>query len=328
MKTWIDFDAAPVFAIALTDPVGGLAVCEGMVIEGPQGWGEFSPPPGSDDRQDARWLMAAIEVGTVGWPDPVRGRVPVAVTVPSVDPDRAREIVASAGCATAAVRVGDSAGSLAADIARVEAVRDAVGPSAVIRCDANGNWDVETAVAAITALDRAAGGVEFVEQPCRGLDDVAAVRRRVSVPLAVDQSMRDGVFLLDADRRRLHAAADIAVLTVGALGGVRRAMRVAETCGLPCTVAAEPETSVGLAGGLALAGVLPDSGYASALAGALLLSGDVATPGRRLVPVDGHLPVAPMPPGPDRARLADLVPADPRTVGRWRRRLAAAQAYL
>jgi len=328
VKTWIDFDAAPVFAIALTDPVGGLTVVEGMVIEGPQGWGEFSPPPGSDDRQDGRWLTAAIEAGTVGWPDPVRGRVPVAVTVPSVDPDRAREIAANAGCATAAVRVGDSAGSLAPDIARVEAVRDTLGPSAAIRCDANGNWDVETAVAAITALDRAAGGMEFVEQPCRSIDDVAAVRRRVSVPVAVDQSMRDGVFLLDRDRQRLQDAADIAVLTVGALGGVRRALRVAETCGLPCIVAAEPETSVGLAGGLALAGVLPDSGYASALAGALLLSADVVTPGRRLIPVDGHLPVAPMPPGPDRARLADLVPADPRTVVRWRQRLAAAQVYL
>ncbi|WP_313675389.1 o-succinylbenzoate synthase [Mycolicibacterium sp.] len=326
MKTWIDFDAAPVFAIALTDPIGGVTVCEGMVIEGPQGWGEFSPPPSSDGRQDGRWLTAAIEVGTVGWPDPVRGRVPVAVTVPSVDPGRARQIVANSGCATAAVRVGDSTGSLEIDIARVEAVRDALGPSAVIRCDANGNWDVETAVAAITALDRAAGGMEFVEQPCRSLDDVAAVRRRVSVPVAVDQSMRDGV--RDGDRQRLHDAADIAVLTVGPLGGVRRALRVAETCGLPCTVAAEPETSVGLAGGLALAGVLPDSGYASALAGALLLSGDVVTPGRRLVPVDGHLPVAPMPPGPDRARLVDLVPADPPTVARWRQRLAAAQVYL
>jgi O-succinylbenzoate synthase len=328
VKTWIDFDAAPIFAIALTDPVGGVTVCEGMVIEGPQGWGEFSPPPGSDDRQDGRWLTAAIEVGTVGWPDPVRGRVPVAVTVPAVDPDRARQIVANSGCATAAVRVGDSPGSLAADVARVEAVRDALGPSAAIRCDANGNWDLETAVAAIADLDRAAGGMEFVEQPCRSLDDVAAVRRRVSVPVAVDQSIRDGVFSLDADRQRLHDAADIAVLTVGPLGGVRRSLRVAETCGLPCTVAAELETSVGLAGGLALAGVLPDSGYASALASALLLSGDVVTPGRRLVPVDGHLPVAPMPPGPDRARLADLAPSDPRTVNRWRRRLTAAQVYL
>lgn len=321
MKTWIDFDSAPVFAIPLIDDVGGVTVCEGMLIEGPQGWGEFSPPAGCDDQQAGRWLMAAIECGTVGWPDPVRGRVPVAVTVPSVDPGRAREIVAGAGCGTAAVRVGER--PLAEDCARLEAVRDVLGPAAAIRCDANANWDADTAAAAIPALDRAAGGLEFVEQPCQVLEDVAAVRRAVDVPVAVDQSLREG-----ADPKRLRDSADIAVLTVGALGGVRRALRVAEMCGLPCTVAAELESSVGIAGGLALAGVLDDCGHAGVLAGALLLGGDVVSAGRHLTPVDGWLPVAPMPPAPDPERLRTFAATDPDVVDRWRRRLAAAQAYL
>ncbi|MFM8601442.1 MAG: enolase C-terminal domain-like protein, partial [Actinomycetota bacterium] len=168
MKTWIDFDAAPVFAIPLTDEVAGVTVCEGMLIEGPQGWGEFSPPAGSDARRDGRWLTAAVEVGTVGWPDPVRGRVAAAVTVPSVGPDRARWIVAEAGCRTAAVRVGE--GPLAADIARVQAVRDALGAGGAIRCDANGTWNVTTAAAAIGALDAAAGGCEFVAQAHAAVD--------------------------------------------------------------------------------------------------------------------------------------------------------------
>ncbi|NBP84501.1 MAG: O-succinylbenzoate synthase, partial [Mycobacteriaceae bacterium] len=55
MKTWIDFDGAAVFAIPLTDPVGGVRACEGVLIEGPQGWGEFSPPPGCAERVAARW---------------------------------------------------------------------------------------------------------------------------------------------------------------------------------------------------------------------------------------------------------------------------------
>lgn len=46
-------------------------------MEGPQGWGEFSPPPDADDALAARWLTAAMEPSTVGWPDAVRGRVPV-----------------------------------------------------------------------------------------------------------------------------------------------------------------------------------------------------------------------------------------------------------
>ena len=158
MKTWIDFDSAPVFAIPLTDEVDGRRACEGMLIEGPQGWGEFTPPAGATPAQAGRWLTAAIEVGTVGWPDPMRGRVPVAATVPPVSADRARQLVAGAGCSTATVHVG---GALVDDVARVEAVREALGPGGAIRCDAAGRWDVDTAVAAINALDSAAGGVEF-----------------------------------------------------------------------------------------------------------------------------------------------------------------------
>ncbi len=87
MRTWIDFDEAPVFEIPLIDEIGGRRVHQGMLIEGPQGWGEFSAPPDVDDERAGRWLTASVEAGTVGWPDPVRGRVPVAVTVPAVDPD-------------------------------------------------------------------------------------------------------------------------------------------------------------------------------------------------------------------------------------------------
>ncbi len=322
MKTWIDFDGAPIFVIPLTDGVGGPAVCEGMLIEGPQGWGEFTPPAGCDPRRAGRWLTAAIEVGTVGWPDPQRGRVPVAVSVPSVDPHLAHRLVTDSGCRTAAVQVG---GLLTEDLARVEAVRDALGPSGAIRCDADGRWDVEAAVSAITAVDRAAGGVEFVEQPCRTLEDVAAVRRRVDVRIAVDQSIRDAAEPL---RLALADCADIAVLTVGPLGGVRRALRVAETCALPCVVAGELQSSIGISGGLALAGVLPDVGFASALGGARLLVGDVVSDARSLIPVDGYLPVAPMPPAPDPERLRQFAPADAATQARWRSLLTAAQAFI
>jgi O-succinylbenzoate synthase len=322
VKTWIDFDAAPIFAIPLTDPVGRQVVCEGMLIEGPQGWGEFSPPPGCDPQRAGRWLTAAIEVGTVGWPDPVRGRVPVAVSVPAVGPERARQIVAASGCQTAAVRLD---GPLADDLARLEAVRDVLGPSGSIRCDAHGRWDIDTAVLAIAAVERAAGGVEFVEQPCVDLEDVAEVRRRVDVRIAVGRSISDADAPLSLP---LRESADVAVLTVGALGGVRRAWRVAEAYELPCVAAVELASSIGIAGGLALAGVLPDAGFASTLGGACLLTGDVVSDVRSLIPDEGHLPVAPMPPAPDPQRLREVAPADAATQARWRALLAAAQAYI
>ena len=316
MKTWIDFDDAPVFAIPLTD---GPGLCEGMLIEGPQGWGEFSPPADLDAVAAARWLTAAIEVGTVGWPDPVRGRVPVAVTVPAVTPERARDIVLASGCRTASVTVGTS---LDRDIARLDAVRDALGTGGAIRCDAHGAWDPDGAAAAVPVLARAAGGLEFVAQPCATLDDTAAARRRLDVPVAAGPLICDA-----AGGEDLSDAVDIAVLTVAALGGVRRALRFAESCGVPCLVGGARESTIGTAGGLALAGVLPDIGLAHELAGVAQLRGDLVSAGRSLIPADGHLPVAPMPPAPDLGQLARFG-ADPDRVAWWRRRLRAVQQFV
>ena len=72
MRTLIDFDDAPVFAVPTA-----AGMRHGVLVEGPQGWGEFSPPPDADDTLAARWLTAAMEPSTVGWPDAARGRVPV-----------------------------------------------------------------------------------------------------------------------------------------------------------------------------------------------------------------------------------------------------------
>jgi O-succinylbenzoate synthase len=320
MQTMINFDDAPVFAIPVLD---GPAPREGMLLEGPQGWGEFSPPGDVDGADLVRWLTAAIEVGTVGWPDPVRGRVPIAVTVPAVDPVRAHAIVTASGCGTAEVTVAARPGSLADDIARVEAVRDALGTAGAIRVDANGQWDTDTAISAIAALTSAAGGLlEFVEQPCRTLDELAAVRRRVDVRIAADQSIRYGKRPLDISRA---GAADIVVLTCAPLGGARRALRVAEVCELPCVVSSALETSIGLAAGLALAGALPELPFACGLGTRTLLDGDVVAPSRSLVPVDGHLPVAPMPAAPDPDLVARFAVTDAAVIDRWRQRLSTAR---
>ncbi len=318
MKTLIDFDNAPVFAIPARPGYPGFDGCEGMLIEGPQGWGEFSPPRTSSDQAAARWLTSAVEGGTVGWPDPARGRVAVAVPVPAVDADSARAITAASGCRSADVRVVGSADRLSEDVARLAAVRDALGPGGAIRCRTAGMWDVDTAAAVIPVLDRAAGGLEFVEQPCATVAELAAVRLRVDVRIAADLAQLDA---RNATRQALSEAADIAVLTVGPLGGVRRALRVAETCGLPGVVSSAPGTTIALAGGLALAGVLPELEFDCGLGTVSVLAGDLVSQARSLTPADGYLPVAPMPPAPDRDRLAQFAVRDPDRIAWWRNRL-------
>ena len=174
----IDFPGARVYGIPLTTRFRGITIREGMLIEGPAGWGEFCPFAEYDDREAASWLATAVEAATLGWPEAVRDRVPINCVVPAVDPQRAHEIVSTSGCATAKVKVADHPAALGADLARVEAVRDALGPRGHLRVDANGRWDTETAVTVIPQLDKAAGGLQYVEQPCQTIEELATVRRK------------------------------------------------------------------------------------------------------------------------------------------------------
>jgi o-succinylbenzoate synthase len=264
------------------------------------------------------WLRCAEEAAAGDWPEPLRDAVPVNVTVPVLAPEQAHALVLGSGCSTAKVKVADPGLPLADDLARVEAVRDALGPSGHVRVDANGAWDVDAAVAAIGELDRAAGGLEYVEQPCASVEELAAVRRRVSVPIAADESIRRAA---DPYRVRDLAAADIAVLKVQPLGGVRACLRIAEDLGLPVVVSSALETSLGLAAGVALAAALPTLDHACGLATRSLLTGDVAAP--ELVPVDGMLPVTRPSVVPE---LLDAWAAQPDRVAWWEDRLAAVRA--
>lgn len=304
-----------VYSIPLTSRFRGITVREGMVFAGPAGWGEFCPFVEYSVKEARSWLSAAREAAELGWPAPVRSRVPVNCIVPAVSPARAREIVLASGCRTAKVKVADAAGSLPSDLARLEAVRDALGPAGSVRCDANGLWDVDTAVSVIPVLDRAAGGLEYVEQPCASLEDLAAVRRRVSVRIAADESIRRAD---DPLRVAVSGAADIAVLKVAPLGGVRRALEVAEACALPCVVSSALETSIGLAAELALAAALPTLDLACGLDTLSLLSGDLVTSPLR--PVNGYLAVPPTPPTPDPSLLARFEASAERSAW-WHSRL-------
>lgn len=303
------------FAIPMRNRFRGITVREGALLHGPAGWGEFSPFAEYGPAESSRWLASAIEAATIGWPEPVRHQVGVNVTVPAVGPEMAREIVASSGCRTAKVKVAEAGQAGADDVLRVAAVRDALGPSGKIRVDANGGWDVDRAASMLGRL--AEYGLEYAEQPCASLDELAALRKRTDVPLAADESIRKAS---DPLAVRAAGAADIVVLKVAPLGGVRQALRVAAGCGLPVVVSSAVESSVGLAAGVALAAALPALDYDCGLATMNLLTGDVtADP---LVPAGGMLPV--------RSAVVDFAKiarweSDPQP---WRERVLAAVEYL
>lgn len=327
-----------VVALPLTTRFRGITVREVALVEGHDAdgraaWGEWSPFVEYDAPTAEPWLRCAEEAAAGAWPTALRDAVPVNVTVPACPPEEAHRIVLAGGCRTAKVKVAERGQTLADDLARVEAVRDALDtaldtvPGAAgrergrIRVDANGGWSVDEAVRATALLDRAAGGLEYVEQPSASVEELAAVRRRVDVPVAADESIRRAA---DPYRVRDLEAADIAVLKVQPLGGVAACLRIAEDIGLPVVVSSAVESSVGIAAGLALAAALPDLPHACGLATVQLLTADVvADP---LLPVDGVLPVVPAPGLRPLPALLARYAAPPARVAWWQERFAATLA--
>jgi O-succinylbenzoate synthase len=281
------------FRVDLTTRFRGVTERSGVLLhtKGPDGvdhWGEYSPFADYTPRRASRWWAAAMEAARGEWPDPVRDEVPVNVIIPEVPAAQAAEMTIASGCRTAKVKVGGY-GSTLQDAARVEAVAGALGPGGKVRVDANGAWDVDDAVRALTELELAVRrggieGLEYAEQPCATVADLAALRRRVDTPIAADESVR---LPGDADAVVAADAADIIVLKVAPLGGVRACLEIAERAGLPVVVSSALESSVGLAAGIALARALPELPYACGLGTGLLLATDTVT--KTLVPRDGVL---------------------------------------
>ena len=292
----------------LADRFRNLDVRDGVLLRGPAGWAEFSPFWDYDDAECVPWLRAAVEAATLPFPDAVRTSVPVNATVPAVGPERAAEIVRASGCATVKVKVAQAGQSLADDLDRVAAVRDALGPAGAIRVDANAAWSVDEAVAALPRIDRAAGGLQYAEQPCAAVDDLARVRRAVAVPIAADESIRRAS---DPHAVVRAEAADVIVVKVQPLGGVRACLALAEELGLPVTVSSALESSVGVAAGVALAAALPRTNAAGLATVAMLRADVAATP---LLPVDGELPLGRVVPDA-------ITPAAPDLDRAWRDRL-------
>lgn len=305
-----------VYSTPLRARFRGLTSRDGMLLRGEVGIGEFSPFWDYDDATCLPWLAAAREAAEVGWPEPIRSRIPVNVTVPAVGPERAAQIVSGGGCTTAKVKVAEPGQSVAHEQERLEAVRSAIGPTGRIRIDANGGWDRERAREVLPLLERAAGGLEYAEQPCPQVADLAWLRRVQNVPIAADESIRRAEDPLEVKRQE---AADVVVLKVQPLGGVRACLDLAEQVGLPVVVSSALESSFGIAAGLALAAALPELPYACGLATVQLLETDpCSTP---LLPEGGHLPVVAagqlqLPRGGD-----PELGSDEDTRRRWRERL-------
>jgi o-succinylbenzoate synthase len=304
-------DRLHVVALPMRVRFRGIMVREVALIDGPAGWGEFGAFLEYEPPEAAHWLAAGIEAAYSEAPSPLRDRIPINATVPAVGADEVPDVLARfPGARTAKVKVAEPGQSLAADVLRVNVVR-ALVPT--VRVDANGGWSVDEAVVAAGALT-GDGPLEYMEQPCRTVPELAQLRRLVDVLIAADESIRKADDPLRVVR---EGAADVAVLKVAPLGGVAKVLDIAAQIDIPIVVSSALDSAVGIGRGLLAAAALPELRHACGLGTGGLFVEDIAEP---MTSVDGYLPVGPVTPDP--ARLAALAaPADRRQW--WIERIAA-----
>ncbi|MDE0231807.1 MAG: o-succinylbenzoate synthase [bacterium] len=263
-----------------------------VLLRGPGGWGEFSPFDEYRGLVAARWLASALESALERLPTPVRDRIPVNVTVPPVPALLAAALVRDSGCGTAKVKVAEAGQAFDQDLSRVAAVREALGERGFLRLDVNGAWGVDEAETRLRRLEEF--DLQYVEQPCATLPELAELRRRTEIPIAADESIRSGA---SPEQIVTSQAADILVMKVQPMGGVTRLLEWASRTGLAVVPSSALETSVGLAAGLAAAAALPELPYACGLATSSLLAGDVVR--RPLAPEGGEIHLRRPTPAPE-----------------------------
>jgi O-succinylbenzoate synthase len=251
----------------------GVNLREVALMQGPQGWGEFSPFLEYDDEECRPWLASAIEAATVARPKRYRDSIAVNGTIPELnDKKEIADLMRSyQGVKTFKVKVGRN---LNEDVARVARVFSNA-PKAAIRVDVNGLWSVDEALTHLYAYYEEIGPLEYVEQPCATVEELRELKSKIKIPLriAADEIVRKAADPFAVD---LTDAADLVMLKVQPLGGIQRSLEIAAHHGLPVVVSSALESAIGIEYGLDLAASIGDLTHDCGLATGSLLANDVA----------------------------------------------------
>jgi o-succinylbenzoate synthase len=280
---------AKVVSIPLRTKFRGLTERELLVFEGPNGWSEWAAFTEYQDEEAATWLEAAIEWGYETIPEPVRKQVPVNAILPAVPADEVSKVLGRAGkFSTVKIKVADPQQTIADDLARILEVRN-LYPDVKLRLDANGGYTVQQALELIAELASNSIELEFFEQPVATIAELAELRveiakTRKSVKIAADESVRKSSDPLAVE---LAGAADLLVIKSAPLGGIRKALDIANSSNLEICASSAMQSSIGLAAELHFASCLPELNYDAGLGTGFLFGGDLTAD--RLIPENGIL---------------------------------------
>jgi muconate cycloisomerase len=196
-----------------------------------------------DIRGKAKGKPVFALLGGAVRPLSVRCRFSMGAYDPPRAAERGRELVAE-GFDTIKVKVG---GDPATDVARVRAVREAIGPDRSLTIDANCGWDADTAIRCVRALEDCR--IALNEQPTPDGDyaALARVRRETTPPVMADDICFD---LAHARELVRHGSCDVISVYPGKNGGIRKARAIADFAGrhgVACSIGSNLEWDVGTA---------------------------------------------------------------------------------
>ncbi|PQZ88700.1 MULTISPECIES: o-succinylbenzoate synthase [unclassified Arthrobacter] len=301
----------------------GVTQREALLINGPEGWGEFSAFTEYGPAEASRWLAAGIEAAYQPFPEPLRTSIPVNATLPAVAVKDVGAVLERYDAPhTIKIKVAEKGQGIEQDLARVAEARR-LYPQAALRVDANMGWDIAQAIPALKALSEY--DLQYAEQPVPGITGLAEVREQLRnagnpLKIAADEAVRKHTDPLEVSRL---GAADLMVIKAQPLGGIGAVLEIAKQAELDVVVSSALDTSVGLAQAAALASALPELPYACGLATGTLFAEDVCA--EPLLATAGYLPVRRI--EPDHQKLDGLRPQEAR-VRWWLQRLETCYAEL
>jgi O-succinylbenzoate synthase len=243
-----------------------------------------------------------LEAAYQPWPAPQRSSIATNAIIPAGTRDDVVENVRHAvdvlGCTTIKLKVGDEH-----DAERLAIVRSLLPPAGRIRLDVNAGWTVAQTIEFWHAHGDT--DIDYLEQPVRTYEELQELRSQVDCRIALDESIRWDPTQATAN---FAEVADVAIIKVAPIGGIRAAIDTAERIGLPVVVSGSMDSSIGLAHAVACASVMPHLAGPCGFGTGVLLADDLLRPS--LIPQGGIVPVTPAAPDLDllaqaRARVSD-----------------------
>jgi len=265
-------DSLSVIQLPMRSKFRGITNREIALFKGPKGWGEFSPFLEYEDLEAAMWLKSGVEAATRDDFQVNRDSIKVNGTIPATDSEEEIKALVDLypGVDVYKVKVGTE---IEADKARLKTVK-ALVPNTRLRIDVNGSWSVDEAERNIKMILDEIGPLEYVEQPVSELDQLRELKKRLKgeVLLVGDEVLRKAENPFNID---LSDAVDILMLKVAPLGGIKRALEIAQRHKLPVVVSSALESGIGITHGLRLSAALPRLDFASGLATGSLMKSDL-----------------------------------------------------